>query len=68
MKHARDMMLVLLVVLAATGLAFAKGAQETVDSEKVTLNVLNYIEATSPGYAEYQAVWQAFMDQNLDIL
>ncbi len=68
MKNSRKVFVSFLVVLFAAGLIFASGTKETVETEKVTLNVLNYIEATAPGYAEDQAVWQAFMDQNPDIV
>jgi raffinose/stachyose/melibiose transport system substrate-binding protein len=44
-------------------IAFALGAY----AEKVTLTVLDYIDATAPGYAEIQGVWQKFMKDNPDI-
>jgi raffinose/stachyose/melibiose transport system substrate-binding protein len=68
MKDSRKVLWSFLVVLFAAGLIFASGTKEAAVSEKVTLNVLNYIEATAPGYAEDQAVWQTFMDQNPDII
>ncbi|MFZ2780454.1 MAG: extracellular solute-binding protein [Rectinemataceae bacterium] len=36
-------------------------------AQKTSLFVLNYIDATAPGYAEDQAIWQKFMDDNPDI-
>ena len=68
MKDSRKVLWSFLIVLIAAGLLFASGTKEAAESEKVTLNVLNYIEATAPGYAEDQAVWQTFMDQNPDII
>ncbi len=68
MKDSRKVLWSFLVVLLAAGLLFASGTKEAAVSEQVTLNVLNYIEATAPGYAEDQAVWQTFMDQNPDII
>jgi raffinose/stachyose/melibiose transport system substrate-binding protein len=65
MKDLRKLYLSILMVLCVTGLLFANGAaEESVTPDQVTLTVLNYIEATSPGYAEDQAVWQTFLDEN----
>jgi len=36
-------------------------------SQKTTLTVLDYIDATAPGYAEVQSIWQKFMIDNPDI-
>ncbi|HOI23427.1 MAG: extracellular solute-binding protein [Spirochaetia bacterium] len=36
-------------------------------AQKTNLFVLNYIDATAPGYAEDQAIWQKFIDDNPDI-
>jgi raffinose/stachyose/melibiose transport system substrate-binding protein len=48
-------------------LFFAAVLSMGVYAQKTTLHVLDYIDATAPGYAEIQAVWQRFMDDNPDI-
>lgn len=58
MKRKKAMCIAILVAVCASLGVFA---------EKVTLTVLNYIDATAPGYAEDQAIWQKFMDDNPDI-
>ena len=36
-------------------------------AQKTTLTVYDYIDATAPGYAENEAIWQKFIDENRDI-
>ena len=48
-------------------LAFAALSCTGAFAQKTTLRVLDYLDATAPGYAEIQAVWQKFMDENPDI-
>jgi len=36
-------------------------------AQKTTLTVYDYIDATAPGYAENEAIWQKFIDENPDI-
>lgn len=36
-------------------------------AQKTTLSVFDYIDATTPGYAENQAIWQKFIAENPDI-
>jgi raffinose/stachyose/melibiose transport system substrate-binding protein len=36
-------------------------------AQKTTLTVFDYIDATAPGYAENEAIWQRFIDENPDI-
>jgi len=31
-------------------------------AQKTTLTVYDYIDATAPGYAENEAIWQKFID------
>lgn len=56
MKKTMCVVLVFSVILAMSAYA-----------QKTSLFVLNYIDATAPGYAEDQAIWQKFMDDNPDI-
>ncbi len=36
-------------------------------AQKTTITVFDYIDATAPGYAENEAIWQKFIDENPDI-
>lgn len=48
-------------------LAFAAICSMGVYAQKTTLHVLDYLDATAPGYAEIQAIWQKFTKDNPDI-
>lgn len=64
---SKKVVFTVLIALFVAGLLFASGTMETTQNEKVTLTVLNYMDATTPGYAEDKAIWQKFSDDNPDI-
>ena len=53
------------ILLLALGLLML--ASMSIMAQQVTLNVFYYVDATQAGYAEDQAIWQKFIDQNPDI-
>ncbi|MCH3917873.1 MAG: extracellular solute-binding protein [Spirochaetia bacterium] len=78
MKKSKLSLVLLLVSLVSVGL-FANGTGETetegtgtaaaaTDANAVTLNILDYSDATAPGYEKTKAVWQKFDDENPGIV
>ncbi|MDA3956575.1 ABC transporter substrate-binding protein [Oceanispirochaeta sp.] len=67
MKSLRKWLTIVIVGFFAIGTIFANGSSDSAEANQVTLNVLDYIDATAPGYAENEAIWQEFTDSNSDI-
>lgn len=62
----------ILAIGLLTVMLFASGTKEVAKDnvkveEKTTITVLDYMDATAPGYEETQKIWQKFMDENPNI-
>jgi raffinose/stachyose/melibiose transport system substrate-binding protein len=73
MSTTRRNLGIVLVLLLASCMLFAAGTKEqiptaTEGTETTTLSILDYSDATAPGYEESEAVWQKFMDENPGIV
>lgn len=58
--------LIALLVLSMLMPLFAAGERQS--SDKITLRVLNYADATTPGYAVEKEIWDTFRARNPDII
>ncbi|MFA6845196.1 MAG: ABC transporter substrate-binding protein [Sphaerochaetaceae bacterium] len=75
MKKVKTRVLVVLLLMIAPFVLSANGTNEQAPTKaptntaasKITLNVLDYSDATAPGYEEFQKVWQQFTEGNPEI-
>ena len=72
MLTKKRIMALILAIGLLTVMLFASGTKEVAKDnvkveEKTTITVLDYMDATAPGYEETQKIWQKFMDENPNI-
>ena len=72
MLTKKRIMDLILAIGLLTVMLFASGTKEVAKDnvkveEKTTITVLDYMDATAPGYEETQKIWQKFMDENPNI-